>query len=150
MSPAFIRRAIEQHLEGPAFAWFVERPRPMPARRKRRRHRGAYGLDDKAAPVALLPPALQERLDTTAAVVEMTDRVAGRQYWRHGRGRQLLDRGGGVEVPTALYAGIQNLIDAEAPRRHRGDWVFEADDARLVVRVSAGVARAIAFYRARR
>ena len=144
----FVRAAIERHLAGSAFAWFSERSRPKPVRRGRRPRRLDYGLD-KAAPVALLPAALRERLGTTAAVVELTDWVAGKQYWRHGRGMQLLQRGGGGEVPTARYADIQQLVDDVQPRAHRGDWVFEAGGRRLVLRVQDGVARVLAYYRIR-
>ena len=140
-----VRDAIERHLAGPAFLQFVGRGRPRPVRR-RRRPRLDYGVDDKAAPVALLSPALQERLGATAAVVELSDQAAGRQYWRHGRGRQLLRRGGRAPVTPAWYAGIQTLVDDAAPERHRGDWVFEANGRRLVLRVRGGVARVLACY----
>ena len=140
-----VRDDIERLLGGPAFAWFIGRDRPKPTRR-RSRQRLVYGLDDKAAPVALLPAAAQERL-AAAPVVEMTDWAAGKQYWRHGRGRQLLRRGGHIPVPPAWYAGIQQLVDDVAPEPHRGDWVFEADGRRLVLRVRDGVARVLAYYR---
>ena len=141
-----VRDDIERHLAGPAFAWFIGRDRQKPIRRRSRR-RLDYGRDDKAAPVALLSAALQERL-ATAAVVELTDWAAGKQYWRHGRGRQLLRRGGHVPVPAAWYAGVQQLVDDVAPEPHRGDWVFGADDGRrLVLRVRNGVARVLAYYR---
>lgn len=141
-----VRDAIERHLAGPAFAQFIARQRPKPVRR-RTRPRLDYGLTDKAAPVALLSPALQARLGAAAAVVELTDQAAGRQYWRHGRGRQLLRRGGRVPVPAAWYAGIQQLVDEAAPERHRGDWVFAAGGRRLVLRLRDGVPRVLAYYR---
>ena len=144
-----IRSDIQQHLAGPAFAWFIGRDRPKPVRR-RYRPRLDYGRDDKAAPVALLPESLQERMGTTAAVVELGDWTAGKQYWRHGRGRQLLRRGGRVAVPAAWYAGIQQMVEDVAPERHRGDWLFEADGRRLVLRVRNGVARVLAYYPRRR
>ena len=140
-----IRNDIERHVDGPAFAWFIGRDRQKPIRR-RSRQRLDYGRDDKAAPVALLPASLQERL-AAAPAVELTDWAAGKQYWRHGRGRQLLRRGGRVPVPAAGYAGIQQLVDDVEPEPHRGDWVFEADGRRLVLRVRDGVARVLAYYR---
>lgn len=141
-----IRDDIRRHLDGPAFAWFIGRDRPKPIRR-RRSQRLDYGRDDKAAPVALLSAALQERLGA-APVVDLSDWAAGKHYWRHGRGRQLLRRGGHVPVPAAWYVGIQQLVDDIAPERHRGDWVFEtADGRRLVLRVRDGVARVLAYYR---
>ena len=141
-----IRDDIRRHLDGPAFAWFIGRDRPKPIRRRSHRQRLDYGRDDKAAPVALLPAALQERL-AAAPVVELSDWAAGKQYWRHGRGRQLLRRGGHVPVPAAWYAGIQQLVDDVAPKPHRGDWVFEAAGRRLVLRARDGVARVLAYYR---
>ena len=141
-----VRGDIERHLDGPAFAWFVGRDRSKPIRRRSGRQRLDYGRDDKAAPVALLSAALQERL-AAAPVVELTDWAAGKQYWRHGRGRQLLRRGGRVPVSAAWYAGIQQLVDDVAPEPHRGDWVFEADGRRLVLRVRDGVAHVLAYYR---
>ena len=141
------RAAIRRHLGGPGFAWFVGRDRPAP-RRLRRRPRLDYGRDDKAAPVALLSAALRDRLGATSPIVGLTDWAAGKQYWRHGRGRQLLQRGGHVPVPGTWYAGIQELVDQVAPEPHRGDWVFEtADGRRLVLRVQDGVVRVLAYYR---
>ena len=110
-----VRDDIQQHLAGPAFTEFIGRTRQKPIRR-RSRQRLDYGRDDKAAPVALLSAALQERL-AAAPVVELTDWAAGKQYWRHGRGRQLLRRGGHVPVPAAWYAGIQQLVDDVEPER---------------------------------
>ena len=140
-----VRGDVQQFVDGPAFAWFIGRDRPKPIRR-RSRQRLDYGRDDKAAPVALLSAALQERL-RAAPVVELTDWAAGKQHWRHGRGRQLLRRGGHVPVPAAWYAVVQQLVDDVAPRPHRGDWVFEAGGRRLVLRVRDGVARVLAYYR---
>ena len=140
-----VRDDIQQHLAGPAFTEFIGRTRQKPIRRRSRQRLG-YGRDDKAAPVALLSAALQERL-AAVPVVELTDWAAGKQYWRHGRGRQLLRRGGHVPVPAAWYAGVQQLVDDIEPKAHRGDWVFEAGGRRLVLRVRDGVARVLAYYR---
>ena len=142
------RRTVERHVEGPGFAWFVDRGRGEQPPVKRRRHID-YGRLDKAAPVAVLPDALAERLEAATAIVTLTDWAAGKQFWKHGLGRQMPQRSRGlaVEVPVEWYAEIQELVDDTVPQRHGNEWAFlRTDGRRLVVRVRDGVTEVLAYY----
>ena len=152
------RGFIRRYVEGPAFARFVERDRA--AAPKRRHHRIDYGLHDKGAPVALLAPELQKTIGASTPVVVLTDWGAGKHYWKHGPGRQALQRERhrhrhrrfDVEVPVAWYAEIQALVDSVSPdgvlgRRGETRWVFDHDDGRrLVLWIRGKVAQVLTYH----
>lgn len=152
-----VRSAIEQHLSGPTFAWFVERDRPAANRRRirRRRYEIEYGAKDRAASVAMLREALRAHIGIESPIIVLTDWSAGKQYWRHGLGRQAQqreqDRDLPVEVPTDWYRDVQSIVDGVDPWRDSdGSWVFARQDSRrLILRVKGGVAEIFAYYRRR-
>lgn len=151
-----VRGVIERYVTGPGFARFVERDRPQVRPWKKRKT--DYGLEDKAAPVALLTPARQQQIGARTPVVGLADWGAGKQFWRHGRGRQALQRAAGrsfgVEVPVAWYAEIQAFVDSVSPDRQRDDrwghdrWVFNhpTNGRRLVLWIRGGAAQVLTYY----
>lgn len=141
----FVRAAIEAYLAGAAFAWFVDRDRPRrPVRRPGRRPDWG-GREDKAAPVALLPAALADRIGASTPVVQLTDRTAARQFWRYGRASRR------PTVPAARYGEIQAIVDGAEPRPRRDgrDWVFERGGMLLALRLSGGGVAEVLAYRPR-
>lgn len=165
------RGFIRRYVEGPAFARFVERDPPgaadavrrqAAARRHLHRRIDIEGLHDKAAPVALLESALQERLGVNTPVVELSDWGSRKHYWRHGIGKQALQRERhrhrhrhrrfDVEAPVAWFAEIQSLIDSVEPddvlgRQGETRWVFDRDDGRrLVLWIRGKVAQVLTYH----
>ena len=119
------RRAIERHVEGPSFDWFVGRAS------------GWDGLEGKAAPVALLPAGVRKALGVRTPIAVLTDEAAGRQARRR-------------RVPAALWAELQEVVDRVEPRADGGRWVFDRGDGRrLVVGVRGGVAEVLEYYQRR-